>query len=82
MAKLSPLEASERRLGFIMLLPAAILLAATVLYPIAALIRGSFSQNVLTEPGWRSRGSVSTITPRPSPTGASGNRPGTRSFMC
>ncbi len=50
MAKLSPLEASERRLGLIMLAPAAILLAATVLYPIATLIRGSFSQNVLTEP--------------------------------
>ncbi len=33
-----------------MLAPAAILLAATVLYPIATLIRGSFSQNVLTEP--------------------------------
>ncbi len=50
MARLSPLEASERRLGYIMLAPAVILLAATVLYPIVALIRGSFSQNVLTEP--------------------------------
>jgi multiple sugar transport system permease protein len=50
MAKLSPLEASERRLGMIMLAPAAILLVVTVLYPIASLIRGSFGQNVLTEP--------------------------------
>jgi multiple sugar transport system permease protein len=47
---MSPLESSERRLGFAMLAPAVVLLAATVLYPIAALIRGSFSRNVLTEP--------------------------------
>jgi ABC-type sugar transport system permease subunit len=48
--RLSPLESSERRLGFAMLAPAALLLAATVLYPIATLIRGSFSENKLTEP--------------------------------
>jgi multiple sugar transport system permease protein len=51
---LSPLEASERKLGILMLAPAVLLLAATVLYPIAALIRGSFSHNVLTEP-WMAR---------------------------
>jgi ABC-type sugar transport system permease subunit len=50
MAKLSPLESSERQLGYIMLAPAVILLVVTVLYPIASLIRGSFSYNVLTEP--------------------------------
>ncbi|MGL5116376.1 MAG: carbohydrate ABC transporter permease [Beijerinckiaceae bacterium] len=50
MSKLSPLEASERKLGLMMLAPAALLLAVTVLYPIAALIRESFSRNVLTEP--------------------------------
>jgi multiple sugar transport system permease protein len=48
--RLSPLETSERRLGYIMLAPAVLLLVGTVLYPIAALIQGSFSQNVLTEP--------------------------------
>jgi ABC-type sugar transport system permease subunit len=48
--KLSPLESSERQLGYIMLAPAVILLVVTVLYPIASLIRGSFSYNVLTEP--------------------------------
>jgi ABC-type sugar transport system permease subunit len=47
---MSPLETSERRLGYIMLAPAVILLAVTVLYPIASLIRGSFTYNVLTEP--------------------------------
>jgi ABC-type sugar transport system permease subunit len=50
MARLSPIEASERRLGYIMLAPAVILLLVTVLYPIASLIRGSFTYNVLTEP--------------------------------
>ncbi|MGL4636294.1 MAG: carbohydrate ABC transporter permease [Beijerinckiaceae bacterium] len=50
MAKLSPMEASERRLGFAMLMPAVVLLVVTVLYPIADLIRGSFSENKLTEP--------------------------------
>jgi len=54
MARLSPLEASERRLGYLMLAPAAILLAVTALYPIASLIRESFSHNVLTEP-WMAR---------------------------
>jgi multiple sugar transport system permease protein len=44
------MEASERRLGFAMLAPAVILLAVTVLYPIADLIRGSFGENKLTEP--------------------------------
>jgi multiple sugar transport system permease protein len=37
-----------------MLAPAAILLAVTALYPIASLIRESFSHNVLTEP-WMAR---------------------------
>ncbi len=50
MAKLSPMEESERRLGFAMLAPAVILLVVTVVYPIADLIRGSFSENKLTEP--------------------------------
>jgi multiple sugar transport system permease protein len=54
MAKLSPIEAGERRLGYIMLAPAVILLLVTVLYPIASLIRGSFTHNVLTEP-WLAR---------------------------
>jgi multiple sugar transport system permease protein len=52
--KLSPLERSERRLGFLLLLPAFALLAAVVLYPIASLIRMSFSENKLTEP-WMAR---------------------------
>ncbi|MGL4727872.1 MAG: carbohydrate ABC transporter permease [Bosea sp. (in: a-proteobacteria)] len=47
---LSPLERGERRLGFLLLLPAFGLLAAVVLYPIASLIRMSFSENKLTEP--------------------------------
>ncbi len=51
---MSPLEASERRLGYIMLAPAVILLVVTVLYPIGALVRGSFAHNVLTEP-WMAR---------------------------
>jgi ABC-type sugar transport system permease subunit len=50
MGKLSPLEASERRLGLAMLVPAVVLLAGTVLYPIGALVRGSFTENRLTEP--------------------------------
>ncbi len=54
MSRLSPIEASERRLGYIMLAPAVVLLAVVVLYPIAALIRGSFAHNVLTEP-WMAR---------------------------
>jgi ABC-type sugar transport system permease subunit len=53
-AKLSPLEASERRLGFALLAPAFLLLAVTVLYPIATLIRSSFTENKLTEP-WMAR---------------------------
>jgi multiple sugar transport system permease protein len=52
--KLSPLERSERRLGIAMLAPAFLLLAVTVLYPIATLIRTSFSENKLTEP-WLAR---------------------------
>ncbi len=48
--RLSPLERSERRLGFFLLAPAFALLAAVVLYPIADLIRMSFSVNKLTEP--------------------------------
>ncbi len=53
-AKLSPLERSERRLGFLLLLPAFALLAAVVLYPIVSLVRMSFSENKLTEP-WMAR---------------------------
>ncbi|MGL4974870.1 MAG: carbohydrate ABC transporter permease, partial [Bosea sp. (in: a-proteobacteria)] len=47
---LSPLERSDRRLGFMLLAPAFLLLATVVLYPIAQLIRSSFSENKLTEP--------------------------------
>jgi multiple sugar transport system permease protein len=54
MSRLSPIEASERRLGYLMLAPAVVLLAVVVLYPIASLIRGSFAHNVLTEP-WMAR---------------------------
>jgi ABC-type sugar transport system permease subunit len=51
---LSPLERAERRLGFALLAPAFLLLAAVVLYPIATLIRSSFTENKLTEP-WAAR---------------------------
>lgn len=50
MSKLSPLENAERRLGLAMLAPAVVLLVGTVLYPIGALVRGSFTENKLTEP--------------------------------
>jgi multiple sugar transport system permease protein len=53
-AHLSPLERGERRLGLLLLAPAFALLAAVVLYPIATLIRTSFSENKLTEP-WMAR---------------------------
>lgn len=49
-ARLSPLESSERRLGYLLLAPAFALLALVVLYPIVSLIRMSFSENKLTEP--------------------------------
>jgi multiple sugar transport system permease protein len=52
--RLSPLEASERRLGWFLLAPAFALLAAVVLYPIVDLVRMSFSENKLTEP-WAAR---------------------------
>lgn len=48
--RLTPLEKSERRLGFAMLAPAFLLLAAVVLYPIAELIRNSFHFNHLAQP--------------------------------
>jgi multiple sugar transport system permease protein len=52
--RLSPIERAERRLGYMLLAPAFALLAAVVLYPIASLIRMSFSENKLTEP-WMAR---------------------------
>ncbi len=48
--KLTPLERAERRLGFAMLAPAFLLLAAVVLYPIASLIWTSFHFNHLAQP--------------------------------
>ncbi len=50
--KLTPLERSEQRLGFFMLAPAFLLLAAVVLYPIVDLIWSSFRFNHLAQP-WR-----------------------------
>lgn len=49
-AQLSPLERADRRLGFALLAPAFLLLAAVVIYPIIELILTSFSENKLTEP--------------------------------
>jgi multiple sugar transport system permease protein len=49
---LTPLEKSERRLGFAMLMPAFALLGLVVVYPIFNLIKGSFYFNRLAEP-WR-----------------------------
>jgi multiple sugar transport system permease protein len=51
---LTVLDRAERRLGFALLAPAFLLLATVVLYPIATLIRESFSENKLTEP-WTAR---------------------------
>ncbi|MFZ1679571.1 MAG: sugar ABC transporter permease [Rhizobiaceae bacterium] len=47
---LSPLERSERRLGFAMIAPAFLLLTAVVLYPIAELLSTSVITLKLTEP--------------------------------
>lgn len=52
--QLSPLERADRRLGFALLAPAFLLLAAVVIYPIFELILTSFSENKLTEP-WAAR---------------------------
>lgn len=49
-AKLSPLERSERRLGFVLLLPAFLLLGTVVLYPIAELLYTSVHFNHLAQP--------------------------------
>jgi multiple sugar transport system permease protein len=48
--RLTPLERSERRLGFAMLAPAFLLLVAVVVYPIADLIRASFTFLHLAQP--------------------------------
>ena len=48
--ELSPFELSERRLGYALLAPAFILLAAVVLYPIGTLIWTSFHFVQLTQP--------------------------------
>lgn len=49
---LTPLERSERRLGYAMLAPAFLLLALVVVYPIVDLLVGSFRFNHLAQP-WR-----------------------------
>lgn len=51
--KLSKLERDERRLGFMLLTPAALLLLAVVVYPIVELVANSFYFNRLTRPGVR-----------------------------
>ena len=51
---LTTLDRAERRLGYALLAPAFLLLATVVLYPIATLIRSSFTENKLTEP-WAAR---------------------------
>jgi len=48
--RLTPLERAERRLGFMMLLPAFLLLGVVVLYPIVNLVIGSFYFNHLAQP--------------------------------
>lgn len=48
--RLTPLERAERRLGFAMLAPALVLLAAVVVYPIIELIRTSFTFSHLAQP--------------------------------
>jgi multiple sugar transport system permease protein len=50
--RLTPLEKSERRLGYLMIAPAFLLLAAIVVYPIVQLVSGSFYFNHLAQP-WR-----------------------------
>ena len=47
---LSPLDRAERRLGYVLILPAVLLLAAVVVYPIAQLIWTSFRFSQLTQP--------------------------------
>jgi multiple sugar transport system permease protein len=49
---LTPLEKAERRLGYLLLLPAFLLLGAVVLYPVYELLRTSFTFNHLAQP-WR-----------------------------
>lgn len=49
-APLTPLERSERRLGFLLLAPAFLLLCAIVLYPISQLLITSLRFNQLTQP--------------------------------
>jgi multiple sugar transport system permease protein len=49
---LTPLERAERRLGYLMLSPAFLLLALVVLYPIAKLVQSSFHFEHLAQP-WR-----------------------------
>jgi multiple sugar transport system permease protein len=51
--KLSKLEKSERMLGFALLTPAALLLLAVVVYPIADLLWNSLYSYRLTRPGYR-----------------------------
>ncbi|MBI1243478.1 MAG: ABC transporter permease subunit [Alphaproteobacteria bacterium] len=51
--KLSKLERDERRLGFVLLAPAAALLTAVVVYPIAELLANSLYSFRLTRPGYR-----------------------------
>ncbi|MBL8805466.1 MAG: sugar ABC transporter permease [Rhodospirillales bacterium] len=51
--QLSKLERDERRLGFLLLAPAALLLAAVVVYPIAELLTNSLYSFRLTRPGYR-----------------------------
>jgi multiple sugar transport system permease protein len=48
--RLSPLERGERRLGFLLLAPAFVLLLAVVVYPIVDLIITSFQFNNLAQP--------------------------------
>ncbi len=77
--KLSPLERSERRLGFVLLLPAFLLLGVVVLYPIAELLYTSVHFNHLPSPGW-ARPSWAWITsPVHWPTTVSGKRRSTPS---
>jgi multiple sugar transport system permease protein len=51
--RLSKLERDERRLGFLLLAPASLLLAAVVVYPIAQLLANSLYSFRLTRPGYR-----------------------------
>lgn len=48
--RLTKLEFKERLLGFALLMPAFLLLAAVVVYPVYELLRGSFYQNDLAQP--------------------------------